>query len=124
MGPQIVSQNIKRRHFKPRHFGHVCCFVTIINLANHFTTTFILCTFVKLTREKNTKTKNKNLILKLFIFTVDFSCNKRVSQSFFFLLQNWTIVTKLMECTDYFPSCQLYHYTKTFKLRTCMHSEN
>jgi len=63
--------------------GHVCCFATIINLANHFTTTFILCTFVKFTREKNTKTKSKNLILELFIFIFDFSCNKRVSQSFF-----------------------------------------
>jgi len=58
--------------------------VTIIsNLANHFTTNFILCTFFKFTREKNTKTKSKNLILELFISFVDFSCNKRASQSFF-----------------------------------------
>merc|ERR1719412_737470 len=34
-------------------------------------------------QEKNTKTKSKNLILELFILIFDFSCNKRVSQSFF-----------------------------------------
>jgi len=34
-------------------------FATIINLANHFTTTFILCTFVKFTREKTQKQKAK-----------------------------------------------------------------
>merc|ERR1712156_1281553 len=107
--PQIVSQNIKRRHFKPRHLGHVCCFATIINLADHFTTSFILCTFVKFTRE----TKSKNLILELFIFIFGFSCNKRVSQSFFLsALQNWIIVTKLMESIDYFPSGQMYQNTK------------
>jgi len=80
--------------------------VTIIsNLAHHFTTTFIFCTFVKFTREKNTKTKSKNLILELFILIFDFSCNKRVSQSFFFSASKLDHSYKI-------PSGQLYHNTK------------
>jgi len=38
---------------------------------------------LSLQEKKNTKTKSKNLNLELFIFIFDFSCNKRVSQSFF-----------------------------------------
>merc|ERR1712004_814023 len=66
--------------------------------------------------------KNKNLILELFIFTFDFSCNKRVSQSLFFSASNWIIVTKLMASTDYFPSCQLYHYTNWIIVTKLMES--
>jgi len=77
-------------------------------LAHHFTTSFILCTFVKFTREKNTKTKSKILILELFIFSlISVVTNARLSHSFY-LLQNWIIVTKLMESIDYFPSGQMY----------------
>jgi len=84
----------------------------INNLANHFTTTFLLCTFVKFTREKNTKTKSKNLILELFIFSlISVVTNAFLSHSFY-LLQNWIKVTKLMESIDYFPSGQMYQNTE------------
>merc|ERR1712048_777101 len=86
----------------------VCCFATIINLANHFTKTFILCTFVKFTREKNTKTKSKNLILELFIFSLISVVTNAFPSRSFYLLQNWIKVTKLMESIDYFPSGQMY----------------
>merc|ERR1712004_841391 len=53
------------------------------------------------------------LILELFIFIFDFSCNKRVSQSFFLSASKLDhSYTKLMESIDYFPYGQTYQNTK------------
>merc|ERR1712073_298898 len=90
----------------PRHLGHVCCFATVINLAHHFTKSFILCTFVKFTREKTQKQKEK-INLRTIYLLISVVTNAFFSHSFY-LLQNWIIVTKLMESIDYFPSGQMY----------------
>merc|ERR1712046_9368 len=75
---------------------------------------FYFMYFCKVYKRKNTKTKTKSkiLILELFIFSlISVVTNARLSHSFY-LLQNWIIVTKLMESIDYFPSGQMYQNTK------------
>ena len=72
------------------------------------TTSPHLLFYVLLLSLQEKKTKSKILILELFIFLlISVVTNARLSHSFY-LLQNWIIVTKLMESIDYFPSGQMY----------------
>merc|ERR1712111_151920 len=48
-------------------------------------------------QEKKHKNKNHKLNFRTIYFFVDFSCNKPRLGHSFYLLQNWIIVTKLIE---------------------------
>ena len=59
-------------------------------------------------QEKKHKNKKQNFNFRTIYFFFDsVVTNARLSHSFY-LLQNWIIVTKLMESIDYFPSGQMY----------------
>jgi len=59
-------------------------------------------------QEKKHKNKRKKLILELFIFSLISVVTNAFFSHSFYLLQNWIIVTKLMESIDYFPYGQTY----------------